>query len=219
MPTGLVFQFAEYFGKRRISDVFRKAMILHHPGNVQSFNKDRLVLADDLRREFLNRVSARITYLRVKLSYFEFGFLSIIAALDLAGKTALNLLQPFFSSNQWMRVFKSVSVAGCSESLNADVNSDLGFGLFQWLHVRLDQSADKVTFALVFADCQVDELCIIGKWTRPGDIQRIILLGECDLAILVRESVLRVTNRLRAVFRFELRVIGSLLEEIRERRI
>lgn len=51
-PSRLVFQFAEYFAKRRICNVLGKIVVLNHAGHVQTFDKDRLVFADDLRREF-----------------------------------------------------------------------------------------------------------------------------------------------------------------------
>src|SRR5882672_5059709 len=87
VPVSLVFQFAEYFPERRISNVFGKIMILYHPGYVQSFDIDRLVFANDLRREFLNRVSSGIADFGVQFGYSKPGFLSIITVLDLARQT------------------------------------------------------------------------------------------------------------------------------------
>jgi hypothetical protein len=75
VPCRLVFQFAEYLGKRRICDVFSKIVVLNHPGHVQSFDKDRLVLADDLGREFLKRVPSGIADFGVQFGYFKSGFL------------------------------------------------------------------------------------------------------------------------------------------------
>src|SRR5215468_2575843 len=82
VPVRLVFQFAEYFPERRVRDVFGKIVILYHPDYVQSFDIDRLVLADDLRREFLKRVSSDIADSGVQFGYFESGFLSIITVPD-----------------------------------------------------------------------------------------------------------------------------------------
>jgi hypothetical protein len=98
-PSGLVLKLAKYFSKRRISDLFIEAMVLHHSGNVQSFHKDRLVLADDLGGEFLNRISPGIAHRGVKLSELQFCLASIVAPLNLARKTALKLLQSFLSTD------------------------------------------------------------------------------------------------------------------------
>jgi hypothetical protein len=92
-PGSLVFQFTEYLPERRIRDVFGKIVILYHPYYVQSFDIDRLVLADDLRREFLKRIPSGIADFGVQSGYSESGFLSIITVLDLSRQTALKCPQ------------------------------------------------------------------------------------------------------------------------------
>jgi hypothetical protein len=84
VPCGLVFQFAEYLPERRIRNVFGKIVILNHPDYVQSFDKDRLVLANDLRGEFLKRVPSGIAEFGVQFGYFKSGFLTI-GAVFLSG--------------------------------------------------------------------------------------------------------------------------------------
>src|SRR5262245_25873137 len=97
VPCRLVFQFTEYFTESRVCNVFGEIVVLNHPGYVQSFDKDRLVLADDLRGEFLNLISSAIADFGVQFGYFKSGFLAIGASLDLAGQTALKLLQSPFA--------------------------------------------------------------------------------------------------------------------------
>src|SRR5215467_4708054 len=96
VPFGLIFQFAEYFSKRRVNDVFGQIVVLGHPDHVQPFDKDRLVLADDLCGEFLKRVSSGIADSGVQSGYSESGFLLIVAAFDLTRQTALKYLQSLF---------------------------------------------------------------------------------------------------------------------------
>src|SRR5262245_23126881 len=81
IPVGLVFQFPENLAKGRICYMLGQLAILQHPGDVQSFNIDRLVLADDLGREFLNRISTAVADSGMELGYYEPGFLSIVAPL------------------------------------------------------------------------------------------------------------------------------------------
>src|SRR5262244_651602 len=88
VPGRLVFQFSEYFPERRIRDVSGKIVILYHPGYVQSFDIDRLVLADDLRREFLKCIPSGIADSGMQSGYSESGFLSIVTAFDLARQAA-----------------------------------------------------------------------------------------------------------------------------------
>jgi hypothetical protein len=116
VPHGLVFQFADYLPERRIRDMFGKIVILYHPGHVQAFDIDRLVLADDLRREFLKRVSSGIADSGVQPGHSESGSLSIITVLVFTRQTALQDPQSLFAPNKWARVFDLLAVA--SRDLN-----------------------------------------------------------------------------------------------------
>src|SRR5262245_55110141 len=58
VPAGLVFQLAKDLGKRGVGQMFGELMILQHPGHIQSFDIDRLVLADGRSREFMDGVGA-----------------------------------------------------------------------------------------------------------------------------------------------------------------
>src|SRR5215813_6671706 len=149
VPSRLVFQFAEYLGKRRIRDVFGKIVILYHPGHVQSFDKDRLVLADDLRCEFLKRIPSGIADSGVQSGYFEPGFLSIIAFPRLTRQTALQYPQSLFTLDERARIFDLLAFAGHSQRLNSDIYADFGFSLFERLDLGFNQDADKISLARV----------------------------------------------------------------------
>src|SRR5262245_13760033 len=120
-PSRLVLQFAEYFAERRIRNVLGKIVVLSHPGHVQSFDKDRLVLADDLCGEFLKRVPSGIADPGVQPRHLEPGFLMIITALDLARQATLKSLQSLFAPDERARVFEFLAVAGRGQRLNADI--------------------------------------------------------------------------------------------------
>jgi len=120
VPFRLVFQFAEYFSERRVCNMFGQIVVLNHPGHVQSFDIDRLVLADDLGREFLKRVSSGIADSGVQSGYFKSGLLAIIAALDLARHTSLKFLQSLFPPEEGARIFELGAVAGCGQRFDAD---------------------------------------------------------------------------------------------------
>src|SRR5262245_44033243 len=149
VPLSLVFQFAEYLPERRICNVFGKMVILYHPGHVQSFDIDRLVLADDLRRKFLKRVSSGIADSGVQSGYYESGFLSIITAPDLTRQATLQDPQSLFTLNKWARVFDLLAIAGRGKRFNADIYADLGFNLFERLDVGFNQDADKIASARI----------------------------------------------------------------------
>src|SRR5882672_10557121 len=183
VPVSLVFQFAEYFPERRIRDVFGKIVIPGHPGHVQSFHKDRLVFANDLRREFLNRVSSGIADSGMQFGYSESGFLSIITVFDLARQTTLKFLQSLFTLNERARIFDLLAAAGRGQRLNTYIYADFGFGLFERLDVGFNQDADKIAFARIPADRQVDDFRIVGKRLAPYNVERFGLLCQYDSTV------------------------------------
>src|SRR5215510_11622010 len=124
VPFRLVLQFTEYFTKCRINDVLSKIVVLNHPGHVQSFDKDRLVLANDLRREFLKRVPSGVADFGVQFGYFKSGLLPIIAVLDLARQSALKSLQSLFPFEERVRIFKFLALASRGQSFDADIDTD-----------------------------------------------------------------------------------------------
>jgi hypothetical protein len=62
--------------------MFGQIVILNHPSHVQSFDKDRLVLADDLRREFPKPVSSGIADFSVQPGYFIVHITSVAEGPD-----------------------------------------------------------------------------------------------------------------------------------------
>ena len=215
-PFRLVFQFAEYFSERRINDVLSKIVVLNHPGHVQSFDKDRLVLANDLCGEFLKRVSSGIADFGVESGYFQSGLPTIVTAPGLARQTALKPLQSLFALNQWSRIFQLFAVAGRGQRLDADIYTDFGFGLLERLNIGFNEDADKIALARISADCQIEDFGVIGKWTAPYNVQRRGLLGQCDLAVSKGEGIGGIARRLAVAPGFEFGILRSLLEEISE---
>jgi hypothetical protein len=196
-----------------------KIVILYHPGHVQSFDIDRLVLADDLRRKFLKRVSSGIADSGVQSGHSESGFLSIITVPDLSRQTALQYLQSLFALNKWARIFDFLAIAGCGKRLDADIYADVGFSLFERIDVGFNQDADKIAFTRIPADRQVDDFGVIRQRPAPYNVERFGLLCQCDSAVSKGEGVGGITSRLAMTARFKFRILRSLLEEVGESRI
>src|SRR5262249_17874619 len=216
VPFRLVFQFTEYLGKCRVSNVLGQIMIFQHPDYVQSFDKDRLVLADDLCGEFLKRVSPGVADFGVESGYFQSGLLAIVTALDLARQAALKPLQSLFSPDERARIFELFALAGRGQRLNANVYAYFGFGLLKWLDVGFDQNADKMASSCVSADGKAKDFCILRQQTTPRNIERRGLLGQRDLSISKGKSIGSIARRLAVASGFEFGILRSLLEEIRE---
>src|SRR5215475_7818477 len=196
VPGRLVFQFTEYFPERRICDVFGKIVILYHPGHVQSFYKDRLVLADDLRRELLKRVSSGIADSGVQSGYSESGFLSIITIFDLTRQTTLQYPQSLFTLNERARIFDLLAIAGRGQRLNTNVYTDFSFGLLERLNIGFNHDADKIASTCVPADRQIEDFSVIRKRATPNNIERFGLLGQDDSTISKGECIGGVASRL-----------------------
>jgi hypothetical protein len=196
--------------------VFGKIVILDHPGYVQSFHKDRLVLAYDLRREFLKRIPSAIADSGVQSGYSEPGFLSIITILDLTREATLKYLQSLLTLNERARIFDLLALTGHSQRLNTDINADFGFGLFESFDIGFNQDADKIASTGVPADSQVEDFSVIGKRAAPNNVERFGLLGQCDATLFKCEGIGSVASRLAMEARFKFRIPGSLLEEVGE---
>src|SRR5215475_1921002 len=216
VPFRLVFQFAEYFTERRINDVLGKIVVLNHPGHVQSFNKDRLVLANDLRREFLKRVSSDIADFGVESGHFKSGLPTIVTAPGLARQATLKPLQSLFALNQWSRIFEFFAVAGRGQGLDANIYTDFGFGSPERLNIGFNEDADKIALARISADRQIEDFGVIRKWAAPYNLQSRGLLGQGDLAVSKGEGIGGIARRLAVASGFEFGILRSLLEEIRE---
>ena len=196
-----------------------KIVILHHPGHVQSFDIDRLVLAYDLCREFLKRVSSGVTDSGVQSGHSKSGLLSITTALDLTRQAALPYAQSLFALNERARIFDLLALAGHSQRLNTNVYTDFGFALFEWLNIGFNEYADKIAFARIPADSQIDDFCVIRERAAPNNIERFGLLCQYDSTVSKGEGVGGVASRLAMTARFKFRILSPLLEEVGESRI
>jgi len=199
--------------------VFGKIVILNHPDYVQSFDKDRLVLADDLRREFLKRIPSGIADFGVQFGQFKPGPLTIGAALDLVREPSLKSLQALFTLDEWARVFDLLAVTGRGQRLNADIYADFGFGLFERFNAGFNHDADKIAFASIPADRQIEDFRILRQRSAPYNVERLGLLCQCDSTVSKGECIGGVASRLAMTARFKFRILRSLLEEVRESRI
>ena len=199
--------------------MFGQIVVLNHPGHVQSFDIDRLVLADDPGREFLKRVPSSIADSGVQSGYFESGLSAIIAPLDLARHTTLKFLQALFAPDEWARIFQFFAVAGRGERLNAYVYASFCFCLFERLNFGFNEDADKMASTRIPADRQIDDFRILGERPTPGDIERFGLPGESDAAVSICEGISGIADRLTRSSGFEFRILSPFLEEVPESRI
>jgi hypothetical protein len=219
VPHSLVLKLPEDFTKRRVADVFSKAVILQHSGDIQSFDIDGLVLADCHSRELVNVVGANVPNLGVLFGDLNSLFVAIIRAFDLARKTTLLQSKSLSRFVQRARILKILPVARSRQSFDADIDPDIGLCLRQWFNLGFDQDADEIALYFIFAGRCANQLRIIRQGTRPADLKRLILFCKRDPSVSLRECVRLIAYRLLVLSAFEARIVRSLFEEVFERRI
>jgi hypothetical protein len=158
-----------------------------------------LVLADGLRREFVNVVGANVSNLRVLPGYFDSLFIAIVRAFDFARKTTLFQSESSRRSMQRSRVLKVVPVAASRQSFDPDIDPDIGSQLRQRLNIGFKENADEISFGFVSADGDAHQPRIFRQGTRPADLKRFILLGKRDPSVSMRECVRLIADRLLAL--------------------
>src|SRR5262249_23505827 len=196
IPVRFVFQLPEYFPERRIRNVLGKIVVLNHPGHVQSFDKDRLVLADDLCREFLKQVPAGVADFGVQFGHFKFRLFALIAPISFAREAPLKPLQSLFAPEKRSRDFEFLALAVRGQGLNVGIYADLGYRLLERLNLTFDEDTDKIALTCISAGGKADEFRVGGKLSAPDDVERLRLFGESDQAIFKCEGVRGVTGRL-----------------------
>src|SRR5205823_5277821 len=93
VPLGFVLQLAHKPTPTNITDRFRQAVILQHALDVECFQTDHLVFADQFGGHLMLKIPAGIGYASMQLCHFFTGFLAVLAALFLACVLALCLRQ------------------------------------------------------------------------------------------------------------------------------
>src|SRR5262249_51415322 len=148
---GFILKLPEDFGERRVTNMLRKFVILEHPGDIQSFDIDGLVLADRRSRELVNVVGANVPNPGVLFGDFDSLLVSIVRAFDLARKATLSQPKSLCGFLQWARILKCFAVAANGKGFDADINSNVGRSLRPRLNVGFDKNADEISFGFVFA--------------------------------------------------------------------
>lgn len=218
VPVGFIFKLPEDLSPGCVCNVFRKAMVFQHPGDIQPFHKDRLVLAYDLRGEFMNVVLARVSDLRVTPRYFKLRLLSVARSRCLSGKTAVKLLQSFLALNKASGVQKPFAIRENGQVLDPDINADFRFDGRKGLNIFSHENTDEVPFSLVLADCQADQFNPVRNLAAPRDIQRFGLLREGQHLPFQAEARPGIPDGLAGVPTLERRIFRPLLKEVREPR-
>jgi hypothetical protein len=190
--------------------------MFQHPDYVRSFDEDRLVFADDLRREMLKRIPSCVTDFGLQSRHPESGLCPIITIFDLTRQPTLKHSQSLFMLNERARIFDLLAIAGRGQRLNTNVYADFGFGLFERFNSGFNKDAGKIASARVPADSQIEDFSVIRDRATPNNIKRFGLLCQRDSTVSKDECVGGVASRLAMASGFVFRILRPLLEEVRE---
>lgn len=216
VPLGFVCQLPEHLSPCGIADRLRQTMILEHIGHRQSFNKDSLVFADDLCRELVQVILARVCYFGVNLCNCNSRLAAIVAPFYLATQAPLANLQTSLFAVQKLWIRQLLTMAQGRKLFQTNVDPDRRFNFLQRPHVGCNVEADKVSLSRVFRDGERLNFSIPRQPPRPAYFKRHALFCQNQFVAFERKGVLGVASGLLALRALEVRIVGALLKEVPE---
>lgn len=214
MPRRLVSEELNRHPDSGIGECSSQTLICHHATDVQILNKDRLVFANNLCREFVNEVFPGIADLFVNLGDTKFGFLSVSGPFLFTGERLLCSLQLPLSFLQWLRRIE-LGAIGCSRKggqAKVDANGFDCLGSFwKWF---IDSKRDVVATTRSLANRYRTGLQLEGA--RPLDTQYPNLGDGQDFLIELKGRA-RELGRLNAIFLLKRRIASTLFPKVDER--
>lgn len=216
IPSSLVFELADKLKPTAIQDRFGKIFILDHIGDLQGFNVDRLVFANQFCCCLVRPIQPRVCY-----SFMDFGdtdtrLVPPVRSHCAAGKYSLCFRELFGVLHSKPFIFDGLAVASFSKRLDAQVYSD--FFTCGWLNaiVFVNPNANEIATARSLADRDRRGECL--EVARPADIQPS-KFGDSQILIAsipfkCRSSVFR---RLPMASLLELRVFSPPFKEVAKR--
>lgn len=193
-----------------ITNRLGKAMIFEHPTDIKVLDLDMPVLVYKLPTQLMQKVFTLTGYLFVHPGHLQSGLVTPLATFFAATKTALQTLKSTLGRSQILRVVYLFACAEYGKMLKAKVNAKR-WPFVGWLrYFYLTLNRDEILTALGFRDGTVFHLAFKGAvedGTYPTDF------GQKDTATLYLE-ILGVTDRLRMVLAFEVRIFCAAFKEV-----
>ena len=190
-----------------------KAVVFSHAAQVQVFDVDHIVAADEVPDQLVDGVSSAVSDLLVDFRQLSTTAFPAVASLLFTSKFPLLIFQPRFIFPKESWVGNSLPVRERSEARNPEVNADGRACLGKWRGRNLHHHRDKVTPRRL-AD-QGDRRWFDRNVPRPLNLQRSKLRENQTLVTDFKlESAPRVLGRLPMRLLLEGWVTRSLLKEV-----
>lgn len=219
IPCTLVGELAHELTPTRAGDCARQTTVLDHILDAQVLNHDRLVFANELSRELVNKVLSLVGDFGVEFCDSLPRFLAILGAFDLARESLLGSLERREGSVEPTRIVSVFTGRECGEAVEPEVNPDgmlKGIESLERLDDIFNQKADVPATRRVEGHGDRAWLSVLWKGPRPPNVERFLQLGKGELVLAPGEAVARELRFASVTTLFELGIASFLLEEASE---
>jgi hypothetical protein len=189
-----------------VADALRKMMILHHPFNVQIFDRNRIKLSHDLERRLVVKIRALSPdFLMFLLQQID-RLASVIASLVHSARDfALSSLQFTFGLAQKFRILDYFTSRECGEVLDPDINPYRLAGLGEESGLVLLNSKDRIPAISL----SLNRTGLDGSFNWTGETKAARAnLRQLKLVAFKPKPALWVSEGIEARGRFESRIAG-----------
>lgn len=218
IPACLVFKHPAKLAEAGACDVLGELPVSDHPAHVQILDGDHIELADESRRELIERVLTAVRDVRLMSRHLHLLRPPAVASLDATGENPLQL-------SELDRVLRRVSRVGDSfprtqrrQSRDSQVDPDLPARLGERVLGLVEAKRHEILPVAVLGNRHCGWSA--RELAAPLDVKATDF-GNCEVAVarIPFERIGSVLGGLLAVFGAETRIFGSLGEEVGERRL
>lgn len=218
IPFSFVLQHGAQIAPRDIADHTSKLPVPHHVPHLKVLDHDRLVFTNKSSSDLVQVIFPAIGDPRMYPGYLPPSFIPIVAALLLAGQFPLSLRQPFPVLTLVFRVSDLLARRQSDQRVQPCIHTDHTVSRWQVLGTSLDQDRHEPSVCCIAGHRDRRWVSPFGQWTRPHNVEWFTHLRQRQRSITPPEPGLGVLGRLaRFLSRFELWVLRSFGEEVRER--
>jgi hypothetical protein len=217
IPRSFIFQLRHELTPTDIADSFAQFVIFDHVFDCQALNADRLVFTDQAGGEFVQEITAAISYLGMDTCHLLGGFSTVLGPFFLFCVMSLSLGQFLFVFAEKRGITHFLTSGKDYEVFESQINPN---GLLDWFkgcHILFDQDTHKVAISSIFRDGDGTRFAAFGQRTGPHDVQGVGHFGKRQLfAIPAKSRICRGCTLLVALL-FERGVLAFALKEVHER--
>lgn len=218
VSLAFVFEHGSELTKTGIGDRLGETMVFDHPSHVQVFDADSVVLTHQISRHLIEVILSGVANVFLYPSNADALTVPPTTTFDATGENALGLGKTSLVFARMLRVGNPLVVAGCSQSIDSQVNANRFTGWVELGKFFIQDQRDEISPAGAFGnrDCRWVRL----EFVAPAHVQspqptnnqiRIVGVGAGEL-----EGRDRVFSALLVSLLLETRISCFLVEKLHE---